>query len=90
MGRLTTYVTESGSRYCISEDGLFWRKNDGSRERLYWAYGVDPDLVKSCKAWGDLEGLPQEEIREGVRLFIGNWEVWWLSTVIKEVIKDDR
>lgn len=82
-----TYVTDSGAEYEVDYDKQLWKKNGGASERIWWVRGVDPEAVKECRGWADVEASPEVEIRVGVRLYIGSRDVWWLSTPIKEVIK---
>lgn len=85
-----TYVTASGSEYEVDFDKQLWKKNGGPSERIWWAHGVDSEEANKCKDWSDVEVAPRTNIREGVHLYIGSRDVWWLSTPIKEVIEHGK
>lgn len=85
---MTTYITQNGSRYEVNYEKGFWRKNNGYWEQLLWAYGIDTEDTKECRGWADVHRLPEREIAEGRHLYIGNGDVWWLTTPVKEIIED--
>lgn len=85
---MTTYVTETGSKYEVDHERGFWKKNGGPTQRIWWAYGVEADAADKCGSWSDVQELPKLPITPGVRMYIGSREEWWLTTEIVEVIED--
>lgn len=73
--------TLGGSSYFISTEYGWWRKNEGSWERIWWAHGVSPE-TDTLIAARDAKQLP---IEVGNLLYIGSRDIWWLSTVIEKV-----
>lgn len=73
-------TTETGSYYDI--DGAFWSKNGGPHERLWWGYCVPS---KGYTSWAEIYAAEHHEIQVGMSLYIGNSDIWWLSTKIVSI-----
>lgn len=75
------YITESGAEYVVGQGG--WEKNGYHEGPLHWLNAV-PDIQPRT-----FEGI--EKVAEdrppvvGERLFIGNRDVWYLSTAIERI-----
>ena len=73
-------TTATGSYYVI--DNGFWNKNGGSWERVWWAHCI-PDTPYA--SWSAIEMAEHKPIQGGLRMYIGSWDVWWVSTPIVSI-----
>lgn len=85
---MTTFITETGSKYEVDEGRLTWRKNFNQPERIAWLKALKVEHELKVKTWADVNGLSEDRPPEvGERLYIGSRDVWWLSTKVVEIIK---
>lgn len=82
MSLVKKVETQSGSTYLIDEERGFWKKNNDSWERIWWAYSV-PASIGSFKAAYETE--EKLSLTVGFRMYIGSREVWWLTSVIESI-----
>jgi hypothetical protein len=67
--------------YHITDDG-FWKKNDGHYDRAVFAHGVTSEDLRTAKS---LDKLGVSDIEVGNHLYIGSFDMWWLSTPIVSI-----
>lgn len=73
-------TTETGSTYELMDGG--YKKNGGYWNPAAYAYCVPNDDYAS---WAMVEAANRHEIQVGMRLYIGNFSEWWLSTEIVSI-----
>lgn len=90
------YTTETGSFYVLDLEAGYWRKNSDPWEQL-WEYAAVPDwgdrraevleagLIPWSREHGEMLTLP----KEGECLYIMSRGVWWLSTPVVAIEREE-
>lgn len=73
-------TTASGSFYII--DNGYWNKNNGAWDELMWAHCIEE---REYSGIGELSQSKQLPLQVGKSMYLGGFNVWWVSTPIVKI-----
>lgn len=80
-------TTESGSTYEIKHGICKKFDKEGYWLDSFKLLTLKPILVEDSeiKSWADLRALPDGEPQIGLRIYIGGFDSWWISTRVVSI-----
>ena len=79
-------TTETGSVYTISDDGAWWSKNGGYRNKVWSNFCISDDVTR----YGEIFTTERLPLTIGLRMYVAGRDEWALSTAIVSIEEDDN